>query len=110
MGGWPLSTRVSFLCISLVATGSRWDQGTLRCACGGLWVWSVEHWAFPSQRIREKGSEGTTFPMGRWPAGSQEVEAGACPAPEVSQGMYPTLEASKRKLPCIGCPCHTGNH
>lgn len=47
---------LSPLCKRLVATGSGQGQGILwGVRCGGLWVYSVQFWAFPSQKNRKKG-------------------------------------------------------
>lgn len=45
----------------LVATGTGWDQGILGGECGGLWVYSVGHWVFPSPGSREKGPRVSLF-------------------------------------------------
>ncbi|CAK6440108.1 unnamed protein product [Pipistrellus nathusii] len=45
--------------LSWVESGCHWDgvgPGSPRgWGCGGLWVYSVEHWALPSQGGRKKG-------------------------------------------------------
>lgn len=88
-GGWPLSTSLSPV-RSLVATGTGWDQGILGGECGGLWVYSVERWAFPSPGSREKGpcpssqgSGGRIFPLGSGCTGVNE--GGGVSAWEVSK-------------------------
>lgn len=113
MGGWPLSTSISLLCRSVLATGSGWDQGNLwgvSVEAYGSRVWSTE--LFPAKGAERRGpwfflwrevrvelsplkSVGVGSVLHRKPMGC----VGACPTPQVKKGTCPTAEVSKWRLP-----------